>query len=104
MKDVMTARLLFLVITCIWMFSSSCSFPYRVNIEQVPKSERVEVHLDSAEIVSIDAKTVSVKKALVPAHLVITEGSHELTVNFWERTTYSKSPKKIQFSLLFIKT
>jgi len=98
MKVSLTTRLILLLIASFWVLSSGCSFPYRVNTGQVPKSELAEVHVESAEIVSIDAKTVSVKKALVPAHLVITEGSHDLVVNFWERTIYSKSPKKLRFN------
>jgi hypothetical protein len=68
-----------------------------VNTGQVPKSERAEVHLESAEIVSIDAKMVSVKKAVIPKHLVITKGPHNLVVNFWETKVFSKSPKKLRF-------
>ncbi len=97
MKVSLMTRPGFLVIACFWMLSSCCSFPYRVNTGQVPKSERVEVHVESAEIVSIDGKTVSVKKAVVPAHLVITKGPHDLVVNFWERTVFSRSSKKLRF-------
>jgi len=98
MNNALIARLVYLTITYLWMLSSCCSFPYRVNTERVPKSECAEVHVDSSEIVSIDGKTVSVKKALVPAHLVITKGPHDLVVNFWEKMVFSRSPKKLHFS------
>jgi len=97
MKAKMVTRLLFITITCSMVLSSCCSFPYRINTRKVAKKERAEIHLKNAEILHIDGKMVSVNKFLwfLSEHLVITKGKHELIVNYWERSTRSQSPKKL---------
>ena len=91
-------RTLVLMLASFVLISSCCSFPYRVNTTGTPGSELAQVHLYKAEIVKIDGKTVSVKKALLPAHLVIKQGAHEMTVNYWAKTVFSNNPKKIKFT------
>ena len=97
MKAKMVTSLLFIIIVCSMVLSSGCSFPYRINTRKVAKKERAEIHPKNAEILYIDGKMVSVNKFLwfFSEHLVITKGKHELIVNYWERSTRSKSPKNL---------
>ena len=99
MKVTMLNRLLLLPIAC-FLVLCACSIPYRVGTRQVPQSERAEVHPVNAEIVYIDGKMVSMSKFLwlFRQHLVITKGDHNIKVNYWEKSTISKSPKKIPFT------
>jgi hypothetical protein len=98
MKGTMVIRILVVGFLCVVVFSSGCSFPYKVDTGRTPSSELAKVYLDKAEVVMVDAKTVSVKKALFPAHLVIKQGTHEMTVNYWEKMVFSSTPKKIKFN------
>jgi len=100
MKGTMAIRLVVLTLICLMVLSACCSFPYRVNIGGIPKSERVEIHAAKAELVYIDGKMVSINKFmwLWSSHLVIPKGEHDVVVNYWERSVFSRSPKKLHFT------
>lgn len=100
MKGKVLIKVLALTLICPFVLSSCCSIPNAVNTGGVPKSERVEIHTAKAELVYIDGKMVSMNKVLwlVSTHLVTTKGDHDLKVNYWERSVFSRSPKKLHFT------